>query len=153
MKTYRIFAFTLAAMLMINGQADAASGRAGTIVDLQPIENRGDDESGKTKKGRMIGGKLGSVLGGLVGSRMVGSDNKVVSVAGGSTMSGGEAIGSELAAKAVGPGATTRFMVKVKLDTGKTLTVTQFSQQIEGLKIGSRVRVEGKGDDALIFAE
>ena len=153
MKTYWIFAFTLAATLMINGQAGAAGDRVGTIIDLQPIDNRGDDESGKTKKGRMVGGKLGSVLGGLVGSRMVGSDNKAVSVAGGSTMAGGEAIGSEIAAKAVGPGATTRFMVKVKLDTGKTLTVTQFRQQVERLKVGSRVRVEGKGDDALIYAE
>ena len=152
MKTYWIFAFTLAATLMINGQAGAAGDRVGTIIDLQPIDNRGDDESGKTKKGRMVGGKLGSVLGGLVGSRMVGSDNKAVSVAGGSTMAGGEAIGSEIAAKAVGPGATTRFMVKVKLDTGKTLTVTQFRQQVERLKVGSRVRVEGKGDDALLYA-
>ena len=60
MKTYWIFAFTLAAMLTINGQAGAAGGRVGTIIDLQPIENRGDDESGKTKKGRLVGGKLGS---------------------------------------------------------------------------------------------
>ena len=42
-----------------------------------------------------------------------------------------------------GPGATTRYMVKVRLDSKKVLSITRLRQQLDGLKVGSRVIVQG----------
>lgn len=134
--------------------ANAAKPRHGVIADIQPIENRGDDESEQTKKNRKLGSRLGGALGGLAGLGIIGkSDSTAGQLAGRVAVDHGDEIGGEVAAKAGGPGPTTRYMVKVKLDTGKTLVLTQLRQQVDGLKVGSRVRVEGRGDDALIYAD
>lgn len=131
-----------------------AGPRYGTVTDLQPIENRGDDESEQTKKNRKLGSRLGGFLGTFAGVGMIGaSDSTAGTVAGQAVADNGDKIGGELAAKAGGAGPTTRYMIKVKLESGKTLVVTQPRQQIEGVQIGSRVRVEGKGDDAVVHAE
>jgi hypothetical protein len=65
----------------------------------------------------------------------------------------GAQIGEETAARVGSQGPTTRYMVKVKLDSGKTLSITQLREQVGALKVGSRVRVEGKGDEALVYGE
>lgn len=130
-----------------------AGSRPGVVIDLQPIENRGDDESTTTKRGRALGEKIGSVFGVVGGGRLMRSDNRAISGAGNIVGGNGGAIGSEVGAKVVGDGPTTRYMVKVRLDSGKTLSLTQLHEQVNGLKAGSRVRVEGTGDSALIFGE
>lgn len=131
-----------------------AGPRYGTVIDLQPIENRGDDESDQTKKNRKLGSRLGGFLGSFAGVGIIGaSDSTAGTVAGRAVADNGDKIGGELAAKAGGAGPTTRYMIKVKLESGKTLVVTQPRQQIEGVEIGTRVRVEGKGDEAVVHAE
>lgn len=131
-----------------------AGPRYGTVADLQPIENRGDDESEHTKKKRNLGAALGRFLGPLAGGGVVrASDSTAGNIVGQTVAENGGQIGSEVAAKTGGMGPTTRYMVKVKLDSGKTLVVTQPRQQIEGIKIGSRVRVEGTGGNAVVHAQ
>lgn len=125
----------------------AADPRHGVVMDLQQIENRGDDESQVTKKKR----KLGNLLGGMAGLGVMAS-GKGGTV--GSMAAAGAADAGEYAATKIGDqGPTTRYMVKVKLDSGKTLAITQLREQVEGIEVGSRVRVEGRGDSALIYAE
>ncbi len=146
---------TLVALLLAIASlpAAAAGGRPGTVLELQPIDNRGSDESSQTKLGRKVGQGVGSVLGMLGGGRLGQSDNRVVSGAGTVVGGNGGQIGSAVGAKVAGPGPATRYMVKVKLDSGKTLSLPQLRDQVEGLQVGSRVRVEGKGDAAQVFAE
>lgn len=157
MKT--LTATLLAALLLAavsataSAPAHAAGGRLGTVLELQPIENRGDDETGQAKLGRKIGQGVGSVVGLLGGSKLMQSDNTAVRMAGSAAGHGGGRVGSEVGAKVAGPGPATRYMVKVKLDSGKTLSLPQLREQVDGLQVGSRVRVEGSGGNARVFAE
>lgn len=126
----------------------AAGPRHGVITDLQPIENRGEDESEVTQKKR----KFGSLVGGLAGLGAFAS-GKARDPVTSSIAQHGAQIGEETAARVGSQGPTTRYMVKVKLDSGKTLSITQLREQVGALKVGSRVRVEGKGDEALVYGE
>ena len=133
----------------------AAQSRPGVIEDLQPIENRGDDESAQTRQGRTWGQRLGGLAGiGLAtGVAASGNSSNLAGQAATVVAGSGDQIGGEIGARAAGPGPTTRYMVKVRLDSGRVLTITQLREQIEGLQVGSRVRVDGRGDDAKVSAE
>ena len=48
-------AFTVATSLLVAAPA-VAKDRSGTVIAMDPIENRGDDEAQSTKKKRSIGG-------------------------------------------------------------------------------------------------
>lgn len=131
-----------------------AKPRHGVVEDMQPIENRGEDTSERTKRGRSIGerlGKIGGVLAG-VGLSSAGQTEAgyvVTNVA----ASSGDKIGGSIGEKIAGEGPTTRYMVKVRLDEGRVLSTTQLREQVAGLQVGSRVIVDGTGDDARIVAE
>jgi len=131
-----------------------AKPRHGVVEDMQPIENRGEDTSERTKRGRSIGerlGKIGGVLAG-VGLSSAGQTEAgyvVTNVAANS----GDKIGGSIGEKIAGEGPTTRYMVKVRLDEGRVLSTTQLREQVAGLQVGSRVIVDGTGDDARIVAE
>lgn len=131
-----------------------AQDRSGVIEDLQPIENRGDDESEVVTRRRALGARLGQVggLGAAMGLRSSGATSNPVGGAAMAAAGHGDVIGSEVAARMGDQGPTTRYMVKVRLDTGRVLTITQLREQIEGLEIGDPVRVRGRGDSALVFA-
>lgn len=156
MKKIALALLALSALLAAGVPSVAtAQSRPGVIEDLQPIENRGDDESAQTKQGRSLGQRLGALAGFGVASGAVnaGGGNSLVNSAAVAVAGSGDEIGGEIGARAAGPGPTTRYMVKVRLDTGRVLTITQLREQIEGLQVGSRVRVDGRGDDAKVFAE
>lgn len=145
MRTWLMLSILLVAALL--SAPVAAAARYGVIVDMQPIENRGDDESQTTKTKRKVGGLLGQVASfGIAASGKGGSAGVVAS-------SAAPAAGEYAATKIGDQGPATRYMVKVKLDSGKTLATTQLREQLGGIKLGSRVRVEGKGDAALLYAE
>ena len=114
--------------------------RTGVVVAMDPIENRGADEtkSSKTKKG--IGRTLGT-FGGIALGMKVGGD------VGNVAMIGGGAAGEKLA-EATDKPVPTQYMVKVKLDDGKTLNLSQYRANLNGVAVGSRVSVNGKGSDA-----
>lgn len=149
-------AIALAVACAAAPHAHATEARHGVIVSLVPIENRGADESEVVQKRRKIGGALGGLIGrgaAILGTQARGKAHDVGYAAGAVAMTNGSQIGEAVAAKAGGQGPTTRYMVKVKLDGGKTLAITQLRAQVAGLHEGSRIRVEGKGDDAAVFAE
>lgn len=125
--------------------ARAADTRKGTVTDLQPIENRGDDESETTQKKRRFGRLIGDAV--SMGAVYTGKSTSTVGMA---VTAGAGDVGEYAATKIGDQGPTTRYMVKVKLDSGKVLSITQLRQQIEGVKVGSRVEVEGRGDDATV---
>lgn len=130
-----------------------AESRAGTIEAIQPIENRGDDTSERTKRGRTWGERLGK-FGGLaagVGLSSAGH-TKAGYVATSVAATGGDKIGRAVGERIAGEGPTTRYMVKVRLDKGRVLSLTQLRKEMNGLGIGSRVIVEGSGDEATLQA-
>lgn len=128
--------------------------RPGVIEDIQPIENRGEDESEQTQTGRKWGRKLGELGGMLVGKAVIMSD--VGNSSGGrlagqaASLSGGN-VGSEVGARVVGEGETTRYMVKVRLDSGRVMSITQLAAQIQGMAVGDRIQLEGRGDAARLL--
>jgi hypothetical protein len=134
------------------GTAHASAPRHGTIVELQPIQNRGDDETAEVKQRRKVGRFAGAMA--HMGFVASGAMRKTGIIGG--ALGRSEAIehgGEEAAARIGGPGATTRYMVKVRLDSKKVLSITQLRQQLDGLKVGSRVIVQGAGDQATVSAE
>lgn len=130
-----------------------AQSRAGTIEEIQPIENRGDDTSQRTKQGRTWGERLGK-FGGLaagVGLTTAGHSEAGLAVAN-VAAHGGDRIGGAVGERIAGTGPTARYMVKVRLDEGRVLSLTQLSDQVDGFSIGSRVMVDGSGDEAKLSA-
>lgn len=130
---------------LLGQSAQAAGVRKGTVTDLQPIENRGDDESETTQKKRRFGRMVGDAV--SLGATLSG---KAGSTTGMAVVAGAGDVGEYAATKIGDQGPTTRYMVKVKLDSGKVLSITQLRQQIDGVKVGSRVEVQGRGDDATV---
>jgi outer membrane lipoprotein SlyB len=130
-----------------------AQSRAGIIEELQPIENRGEDTSERTKAGRTWGERIGK-FGGLaagVGLTRAGHTEAGLAVTGAAAI-GGDKVGGAVGERIAGEGPATRYMVKVRLDEGRVLSLTQLREEIDGLGIGSRVVVEGSGDEAKLQA-
>ena len=156
-KTWRVGGFLLVwaviAVIAIGPSIVRAQPRAGVIEDIQPIENRGDDTSERKRRGRSWGEKLGSLGGvaagvGLSRAGHTGAGLAVTSVA----ATSGDTIGGAVGERIAGEGPTTRFMVKVRLDEGRVLSLTQLREEIDGLGVGSRVLVAGTGDEATLRA-
>lgn len=143
----------LCLLLVLPPQAAAQAVRPGVIEDIQPIENRGKDESELTQTGRKWGRKLGELGGMLAGKAVIMSDAGNTSggrLAGQAVGLSGGNIGSEVGARVVGEGETTRYMVKVRLDSGRVMSITQLAAQIKDMEVGDRILVEGRGDAATI---
>ena len=119
-----------------------AKDRQGTVVAMDPIENRGADETQGTKAKKGIGRALGGIGGMILGSKV--SSEAMMAGAVLAPKAG------EAAAKLVDKPLPTQYMVKVKLDDGKTLNLSQYRVNLNGVAVGSRVNVSGKGSDARI---
>jgi len=146
-----LIALAVISLVTIGPSVAQAQSRAGTIEAIEPIENRGDDTSERKRRGRSWGEKLGSLGGvaagvGLSRAGHTGAGLAVTSVA----ATSGDTIGGAVGERIAGEGPTTRYMVKVRLDEGRVLTLTQLREQVDGLGIGSRVLVEGTGDEATL---
>jgi len=129
--------------------AHAQQVRHGVVMELTPIENRGNDETEDTKQKRDIGSRLGGMAGNALA---ILGPHKAVPYMGGVPDAASEAGGS-LATKMGPPPPTTRFMVKLRLDDGKILPMTQLGKNLQDIQVGTKVRVEGTGSGAQIFAE
>ncbi|MCS4233125.1 hypothetical protein [Stenotrophomonas sp. BIGb0135] len=131
-----------------------AKQRPGVIEEMQPIQNRGEDTSKRTRFGRAVGQNLG-MLGGLAAA--TGLSNAGHAEAGVIAVpvaaAGGSKVGGVVGEKIAGEGPATRYMVKVRLDGGRVLSTTQLRENVSGLSVGSRVIVDGNGDEARITAE
>jgi hypothetical protein len=142
----------LSAMLAVTSLVPFASSHAqslrhGTIIDMTPIDNRGDDESEQHKQGKQMGKVLGGLFG--MGASRVSSTATGTELIGKGSMAAGEQIGGNIA----GEGPAAHYMVKLKLDDGKTMALVQTGQGVKGLSVGSKVAISGSGQDARLAAE
>ena len=146
----------LAVGMLMPGQSVAQSGRPGVIEQMEPIENKGADESALTQRARGIGRSLGQ-MGGFLASKAViesdAGDNRYVRNAaqGVASSNTGANLGGDLGARVVGPGESVQYMVKVRLDSGRVLSVPQMRSELGRLKTGDRVLVEGRGNNARVL--
>jgi outer membrane lipoprotein SlyB len=143
----------LAALLAVTSlvpfaNSHAQSVRHGTIVDMKPIDNRGDDESEQHKQGR----SLGKTLGGLFGMKVT-ETAKSGAQATNLIGHGSQAVGEQVGGNVAGTGPAAHYMVKLKMDDGKTMALVQTGQGVQGLSVGSKVSVSGTGQDARLAAE
>jgi outer membrane lipoprotein SlyB len=144
MRNGKILFAAIAISLFMAGDICAWEARHGTIVELTPIDNRGDDETEITKKKR----KFGNLMGQLAGQAMVAKGGTARMVADGAPGTG------ELIATRIGPdGPAAHYMVKLKIDGGKTLAVTQRRRDLDDLHVGSRVSILGTGEDIQLRPE
>lgn len=152
LKVAGVVAACLTGVVVLSSPVMAQS-RPGVVEEIRPIENRGDDTSERKRRGRSWGEKLGSLGGvaagvGLSRAGHTGAGLAVTSVA----ATSGDTIGGAVGERIAGEGPTTRYMVKVRLDEGRVLSLTQLREQVDGLGIGSRVIVDGSGDEATLQA-
>ncbi|QWT21813.1 hypothetical protein KPL74_07350 [Bacillus sp. NP157] len=142
----------LSAMLAVTslaplGVSHAQSVRHGTIVDMKAIDNRGDDESEQHKQGKQMGKVLGGLFG--MGAASAAKSPTAVNLIG----NGSQAAGEEVGGRVAGEGPAAHYMVKLKMDDGKTMALVQTGQGVKGLGVGSKVAVSGTGENARLDAE
>jgi outer membrane lipoprotein SlyB len=142
-----IFAAVLAACAVAPVQAQSV--RHGTIVDMKPIDNRGDDESAEHKQAVKQGSTLGAMVGLFGGSKISGGSGLVTQTAG--TVASG--VGGKVMGDAVGEGPAAHYMVKVQTDDGRIVTLVQPGSAVQGLHAGSKVAMSGQGAGATLAAE
>lgn len=106
----------------------------GVIEDIDTVrENNGIGGTG-IGAGAVIGGVVGGVLGNQVGS---GKGKTVATVVG---AAGGAAVGNEIQKRNSANQGNDAYRVRVRLDGGSDMTVTQ--RDIGDLRVGDQVRVE-----------
>ncbi|MET0937507.1 MAG: hypothetical protein ABWX83_16055 [Luteibacter sp.] len=135
-----------------NVHAAPASPQHGTILDMQPIDNRGGDET----QGTTTRKKLGRFFGGIVGSTAMIKSSEVGGAAGqvGAVAStAAPEAGENLAKKMGSEGPAAHYMVKIQTDSGRVLTLVKEGAAVQGLKVGSKVAINGSGNDTLLVAE
>ena len=117
--------------------------RAGVVSAMQPVAAEAPAVSASTK--RQLGGMLGRALGEAVGGRG-GQAYEITRVAGnlGADLAGGNGGGAD----AVG-----QVLLVVRFDDASTSAFTRSAGQVGRLRVGSRVRVVGTGDAAILLAE
>jgi outer membrane lipoprotein SlyB len=130
-------------LLLFAGVTHGSGARHGIVTAIAPIENRGDDEPAIAQKKRIVG----HYLGGMAELKFIGTK------LGGFIAPAAPAVGEALAKRIGSQGPTSHYMVKVRLDNKKQISLTQRGEQVDGLEVGSRVRVEGTGSSAQISAE
>lgn len=131
----------LLAMGMFPAAAEQAV-RAGVVSAMQPVAAEATAVSASTK--RQLGGMLGRALGEAVGGRG-GQAYELTRVAGN--------LGADLAGGTAGAPAAGRVLLVVNFDDASTSAFTRGVGQLGRLRVGSRVRVVGAGDDAILLEE
>ncbi|KAF1003511.1 MAG: hypothetical protein GAK28_04647 [Luteibacter sp.] len=142
----RILLAALAALTLAPTLAMADDLRHGVVMQIKPIDNRGDDESEQHQTGRKIGRGLGALAGAL---SLGAANNTATNLA----VRSAPEVGDSLGGKVAGQGPSAHYMVTVKLTDGRTLSLVQPGPQVNGLEQGSHVFVSGSGDTAVIKAE
>lgn len=133
-----IFAFALAIIPIIPfSAAHAQKERHGMITAIQPIDNRGSDETNTTKFKRKMGGLVGR-LGGIFAASHTGQGASLVGQA---APAAGQVAGEKVGEKIGDQGPAAHYMVKLKMDSGKILPTVQEAPALNGLHVGSRVTV------------
>ena len=132
----------LAASQMLVAVPVHAKDRTGVVTAMEPIENRGADETEGTKKKRSIGTSLGGLAGTVAGVKMKGP-------VGMAALKYGSQVGAKAGVIGDDP-ESTQYMVSVKLDDGKTLNLACYRVNLAGVEVGTRVLVRGKGSEASI---
>lgn len=147
----RSLLFTIAFFILLSPVpfVHAQQIRHGVVTAIQPIDNRGNDETKATKTKRKIGGLLGSIGGTLFATR----GGEVGHMLGDGATTTGQQVGSQLASKVGDQGPAAHYMVRLRLDSGKIMPTVQEAQNIKGLHEGSKVRVEGTGAQARLYAD
>lgn len=132
-------------LLLAMGMSPAAAEqavRAGVVSAMQPVAVEATAVSASTK--RQLGGMLGRALGEAVGGRG-GQAYELTRVAGN--------LGADLAGGTAGAPAAGRVLLVVNFDDASTSAFTRGVGQVGRLRVGSRVRVVGAGDDAILLEE
>ena len=121
--------------------------RHGVVTSLTPVQNRGDDETNTTKQKRRLGTAVGG-LGGILLARKAGSN----AVAGG-TAQAAPGAGGEAATKIGSDGPAAHYVVQIKMDDGKVVSLVMAAEKVKGIEAGQKVAVSGDGDSATLKAE
>jgi outer membrane lipoprotein SlyB len=121
--------------------------RHGVVTSLTPVKNRDGDETDTTKQKRTLG-KVAGGFGGMLLAHKAGSNV----VAGGAAQAAPGA-GGEAATKIGSDGPAAHYVVQIKMDDGKVVSLVMAAEKVKGIEAGQKVAVSGDGDSATLKAE
>ena len=122
--------------------ADELEVRKGVVTAMQPVAAKPDAVSTSTR--RQLGGALGQALGQAVGGRS-GRSYEITRLA--------TSLGADIASGNPGGAAAGSHVLMVRFDSAGESAFTRSGEQLGGIRVGSRVRVVGSGDAAMVVAE
>jgi hypothetical protein len=139
-------AITASTMLLVLAASAATAQemavRAGVVTAMQAMQGKTSAVSSSTK--RQLGGMLGRALGRAI------SDNTGYSY---ETVSAVGDLGADVASSGGADAGASSYMLMVKFNDASEAAFTRNAEQLNGIRTGSRVRVVGSGDNAMIVAE
>lgn len=128
-----------AASVAVAGELEV---RKGVVTAMQPIAEKPDAVSTSTK--RQLGGMLGQALGQAVGGRS-GRSYEVTRLA--------TNLGADIASSNTGGATAGSYVLIVRFDNAAESAFTRRGDQLARIRVGSRVKVVGSGDAAMLDAE
>lgn len=132
----------LLSLATIAAQAQEMAVRAGVVTAMQAMQGKSATVSNSTK--RQLGGMVGRALGRAI-SDNTGYSYEAVSAVGN--------LGADVASSGGAAGTAATYMLMIKFDDATESAFNRGADQLGGLRIGSRVKVVGSGDSAMIVAE
>lgn len=116
--------------------------RAGIVTAVEPVATQAVAVSKSTR--RQLGGMLGRAVGQAAGGR-TGHSYEVTRAAG--------SLGSDLAGGDGGAGARAARVLLIRFDDASESAFTRSADQVGRFRVGSRVKVIGTGDAAILLPE
>lgn len=128
--------------------AQEMSLRSGTVIGITATQGESQQApKQKSETGKRVGGALGRALGYAVNAN---SSHYYGYEAANAGQAIGEAVG-EGGAESGNSGAASAYLIMIEFDDGGSAAVKRAS--VNGLSVGSRVRVVGSGSDAQVVAQ
>lgn len=132
----------LSASAAFAAEAQELEVRSGIVTAMQPTAADAAAVSATTR--RQLGGMLGRALGQAVAGRS-GQSYEVTRVAAN--------LGADLASSETEDGNTGNYMLMVRFDDASEAAFARSGSQLARIRVGSRVKVVGSGDSAMLVAE
>lgn len=132
----------LLALAAFAAPAQEIAVRTGVVTAMQAVQGKSSAVSNSTK--RQLGGMLGRALGRAVG------DSSGYAY---ETASATANLGADIASAGGAEDGTAGYMLMIKFNDSTESAFTRNAAQLGGISVGSRVKVVGSGDGAMIVAE
>jgi len=116
--------------------------RHGVVTAMEAVQGKSAVVSTSTKR------RLGGLIGRAIGQAVAGNSGFAYEAA-----DMGERLVGDMASSSGDARTVASYMLMIRFTDGAEIATTRTGAQLRGVKVGSRVKVAGSGDSAMIIAE